>query len=76
MSLVSGLLGYISFRLFSSYTAIRFTAAENVLVISVATATGCMLVTSGFVGIIPAFEYLIGPEENGRLRIDWENLVL
>lgn len=62
--------------MFSSYTAIRFTAAENVLIISVATATGCMPVTTGFVGIIPALEYLIGPEENGPLRIDWESLVL
>lgn len=76
MSMVSGLLGYIGFKLFSSYTAIRFTAAENVLIISVATATGCMPVTTGFVGMIPALEYLIGPDENGPLRIDWESLVL
>lgn len=76
MSMVSGLLGYIGFKLFSRYTVIRFTAAENVLIISVATATGCMPVTAGFVGIIPALEYLIGPEENGPLRIDWEKLVL
>ena len=54
MSMVSGLLGYIGFKLFSGYTAIRFTAAENVLIISVATATGCMPVTTRFVGIIPA----------------------
>lgn len=76
MSMVSGLLGYIGFKLFSGYRAIRFTAAENVLIISVATAAGCMPVTAGFVGIIPALEYLIGPEENGPLSLDWENLVL
>lgn len=76
MSMVSGLLGYIGFKLFSSYTAIPFTTAENVLIICVATAAGCMSVTAGFVGIIPALEYLISPEENGPLRLNWENLVL
>jgi hypothetical protein len=65
MSMVSGLWGFVGFKLFSKHTAVRFSAAENVLVISVATATGCMPVTAGFVGIIPALEYLIGPEENG-----------
>lgn len=76
MSMVSGLLGFIGFKLLSRYTARPFTPAENVLIISVATATGCMPVTAGFVGIIPALEYLIGPEENGPLRIAWESLLL
>jgi uncharacterized oligopeptide transporter (OPT) family protein len=76
MSMVSGLLGFISFKVLSKYTASRFTAAENVLIISVATAAGCMPVTAGFVGIIPALEHLIGPEENGPLHITWESLLL
>jgi uncharacterized oligopeptide transporter (OPT) family protein len=69
-------LGFVGFKLFSKKTAVRFSAAENVLVISVATSTGCMPVTAGFVGIIPALEYLIGPEENGPLHLKWESLVL
>src|SRR4051812_20619605 len=36
MSMVSGLLGFVVFKLFSKHTTARFTAAENVLVISVA----------------------------------------
>jgi uncharacterized oligopeptide transporter (OPT) family protein len=76
MSMVSGLLGFVGFKLFSKHTSIRFTAAENVLVISVATATGCMPVTAGFVGIIPALEYLIGPNENGPLLMSWQSLIL
>ena len=76
MSMVSGLLGFVGFKLFSKHTTVRFTAAENVLVISVATATGCMPVTAGFIGIIPALEYLISAEENGPLRLSLESLVL
>ncbi|OAT13580.1 oligopeptide transporter [Blastomyces gilchristii SLH14081] len=75
MSMVSGLLGFVVFKLFSRCIESPLTPAENVLIISVATATGCMPVTAGFVGIIPALEYLIGPEENGPLRIAWESLV-
>ncbi|KAI1411462.1 oligopeptide transporter [Hypoxylon sp. FL1857] len=76
MSMVSALLGYVSFRTLSRYTAARFTALENVLIVSVATATGCMPLTAGFVGMIPALEYIIGPDENGPLRIGFGNLVL
>jgi uncharacterized oligopeptide transporter (OPT) family protein len=42
LSMVSGLLGYVGFKLFSRYTTMQFSAAENVLIISVATATGCI----------------------------------
>lgn len=76
MSMVSALLGYIGFKLLSKYLAKRFTPAENVLLVSVATATGCMPLTAGFVGIIPALEYIIGPDENGPLRISFGSLVL
>ena len=76
MSMVSGLLGYVGFNLFSKHTTVRFTPAENVLIVSVATATGLMPLTAGFIGIIPALEYLISPDENGPLRVDFGNLVI
>ena len=76
MSMVSGLLGYVGLKSFSGYTTLPFSPAENVLVISVATATGCMPVTAGFIGIVPALEYLIGPDEHGPLRVQFGNLVL
>ena len=76
MSMVSGLLGFMTLKLISIYTARASSAAENVLIISMATATGRMSVTAGIVGIIPALEYLIGPEENGPLHIDWGSLLL
>ncbi|PGH19534.1 hypothetical protein AJ80_03869 [Polytolypa hystricis UAMH7299] len=74
--MASGLLGFITFKLLSRSTERPLTAAENVLIISVATATGCMPVTAGFVGIIPVLEYLIGLEEGGPLRIAWESLIV
>ncbi|RYP41074.1 hypothetical protein DL767_001235 [Monosporascus sp. MG133] len=75
MSMGSGLLGYVGFQLFSRYLTVPFTPAENVLVISVATATGCMPVTAGLIGVIPAVEYLLGPEENGPLHLPWSSLL-
>ena len=76
MSMVSALLGFISFKLLSRYLTAPLTPAENVLILSVSTATGCMPVTAGFIGIIPALEYLIGPEENGPLRLSADSLVI
>jgi uncharacterized oligopeptide transporter (OPT) family protein len=76
LSMVLGLLGYVGFKLFSRYTTMQFSAAENGLIISVATATGSMPVTAGFTGVVPALEYVIDAEENGPLRIGWGNLVL
>ena len=60
----------------SRYLTAPLTPAENVLLLSVSTATGCMPVTAGFTGIIPALEYLIGPEENGPLRLSVDSLIV
>ena len=76
MAMVSGLIGYVGFKTFSRYTVKRFTPAENVLIVSTATATGCMPLTAGFIGIIPALEYLIGPDENGPVRVKFASLIL
>lgn len=75
MSMVSGLLGYAGFKLIPGWMATRLTPEENVLVISVATATGCMALTAGLIGAIPALEYLIGPDENGPMRQDLGHLI-
>lgn len=72
MSMVSGLLGYASFKVAGT----SLSPEENVLVISVATATGCMPLTTGLIGAIPALEYLIGPDENGPLRKGLVDLII
>ncbi|KAK0645770.1 OPT oligopeptide transporter protein-domain-containing protein [Cercophora newfieldiana] len=77
MSMVSTLLGFIGFKVFSRYLAAPLTPSENVLLLSVSTAVGSMPVTAGFVGIIPALEYLIkAEEEGGPLRLPLDRLVL
>ena len=76
MSTVSGLLGFAGFKVFSKGTASSLSAEANVLIISVATAAGAMPVTAGLIGIIPALEYLIRPNENGPLTLNWHDLVV
>lgn len=62
------------FELRSKFMTIPFSPAENVMVLSVATATGTMPVTAGFIGIILALEHLIEPEVTDPLRMNWTNL--
>jgi uncharacterized oligopeptide transporter (OPT) family protein len=76
MAMVSALLGYMSFRTISRFLQTPLIAAENVLVTSVATATGCILVTAGFTGTISALEYVIRYADNGPVHLDWLELVL
>ncbi|KAH7179158.1 uncharacterized protein B0J16DRAFT_386985 [Fusarium flagelliforme] len=76
MLTVLGLLGFAGFIVFSRWTSYPLSAEENVLIISVATATRAMPVTAGLIGIIPALEYLIGPTENGPLTLNWHDLIL
>ncbi|CAH0021640.1 unnamed protein product [Clonostachys rhizophaga] len=67
MSMVSGLLGFAGFKACSKYLREPFTPAENILVISIATACGCMPVMAGLIGVVPALEFLINEEENGPM---------
>ncbi|KAM7214454.1 oligopeptide transporter [Rhypophila decipiens] len=78
MSMISALLGFIIFKLVSTYgqSTKRLGPAENVLLTSVATATGCMPLTAGTIGVIPALEYIIGSDENGPLPQSFGGLVI
>ncbi|KAK0627433.1 OPT oligopeptide transporter protein-domain-containing protein [Immersiella caudata] len=76
MPMVSTLFGFISVRLFSRYLTAPITPDEKVLLLSVSTAVECMPVTAGLVGIIPALEYLVTPDEGGPLRLSLGSLML
>ena len=53
-----------------------FTPVENVLVQTVAGSLGTMPLGCGFVGILPALNYLLAPEENGPLVLStWKLMV-
>ncbi|KAL4977324.1 OPT oligopeptide transporter protein-domain-containing protein [Aspergillus desertorum] len=87
MAMPSALIGFSVFKVFSKYLSYPFTPIENVLIQTVAGAVGTMPLGCGFVGVIPALEFLIrdgedGPSggggigEGGPLKMSFGKLVL
>src|SRR5271169_1912001 len=76
MSLPLSLLGFAVFKAFSKQLSYPFSQVENVLVQTVAVAVGTMPLAAGLVGIIPALEKLLIPEEGGPLRLSWGLLII
>ncbi|KAL2823116.1 OPT oligopeptide transporter protein-domain-containing protein [Aspergillus granulosus] len=87
MAMPSALIGFSVFKVFSKYLSYPFTPVENVLIQTVAGAVGTMPLGCGFVGVIPALEFLIrdgedgpsgdgGTGEGGPLRLNFWKLVL
>ncbi|KAF9908931.1 hypothetical protein BX616_011337 [Lobosporangium transversale] len=58
MSLQSSLLGFALFKGAKRYLKVPFGPAENIVLQSVAVATGTMPLAAGFVGIIPALQMM------------------
>ncbi|RHZ61978.1 hypothetical protein CDV55_107156 [Aspergillus turcosus] len=65
MAMPSALIGFSVFKVFSKYLSYPFTPIENVLIQTVAGAVGTMPLGCGFVGVIPALEFLIRDGEDG-----------
>ncbi|GLA16774.1 hypothetical protein AnigIFM62618_003873 [Aspergillus niger] len=87
MAMPSALIGFSIFKVFSKYLSYPFTPIENVLIQTVAGAVGTMPLGCGFVGVIPALEFLIkdgedgpsgdgGTGEGGPLKLNFWKLVL
>jgi OPT family oligopeptide transporter len=76
MAMPSALMGFAFFKTFSKFFKTPFTPVENVLVQSVAGSVGTMPLGSGFVGVIPALNFLLKPEENGPLFISLWRLIV
>ncbi|KAI0096582.1 oligopeptide transporter [Nemania sp. FL0031] len=76
MPMITGLLGYMIVQSLRGFAVKPLSFGENVLVISAATATGCMPVTAGFTGVIPALEFVLAPEDGGRLHLNTARLLL
>lgn len=76
MAMPSALLGFAYFRTVAKYLNFPFSPVENVLVQSVAGSVGTMPLGCGFVGVVPALEYLLLPEEGGPLNIGLWKLVV
>ncbi|OCL12284.1 OPT superfamily oligopeptide transporter [Glonium stellatum] len=76
MAMPSALIGFAYFKTVARYIDYPFTPVENVLVQSVAGSVGTMPLGCGFVGVIPALNYLLKPEENGPLDISLWRLII
>lgn len=87
MAMPSALIGFSVFKVLSKYLSYPFTPIENVLIQTVAGAVGTMPLGCGFVGVIPALEFLLrdGPDgpagdgsngEGGPLKLGFGKLAL
>lgn len=72
---VSALLGYLVIGAFAKFNFAPLSKAENVLIVSAATASGCMPATAGFTSVIPALEYVLGPKDGGPFRLGWLDMI-
>lgn len=69
MPIVFALLGFLGFTLLSKFNIASLTKAENVLIASAATATGCMPVIVGFAELISALEYVLASSDGGLMHL-------
>ncbi|KAH9863994.1 hypothetical protein J1614_009927 [Plenodomus biglobosus] len=76
MAMPSALIGFAYFKVVARTLKFPFTPVENVLVQSVAGSVGTMPLGCGFVGVIPALNYLLKTEENGPLDISLWRLII
>lgn len=65
MAMPSSLIGFAMFKALSKHLSFPFSPIENVLIQTVAGAVGTMPLGCGFVGVIPALEYLLREGEDG-----------
>ena len=76
MAMPAALIGFGFFKTIAKYLDYPFSPVENVLVQTVAGALGTMPLGCGFVGVLPALNFLLKPKENGPLVLGtWELMV-
>ncbi|CEJ87601.1 hypothetical protein VHEMI04462 [[Torrubiella] hemipterigena] len=76
MSMPASLMGFGLFRLLRKHIELPFSPVENVLVQSVACGMAIMPLGCGFVGVIPAMNYLLKPEEMGPIQLStWQMII-
>ncbi|WYZ37428.1 hypothetical protein EsH8_II_000934 [Colletotrichum jinshuiense] len=76
MTMPASLMGFGIFKALSRHLRFPFTPVENVLVQTVAGSMAIMPLGCGFVGVIPAMNYLMTSEEQGPLTISLWKLIL
>lgn len=76
MSMPASLIGFAFFKTLSKHLDLPFTPVENVLVQSVAGSMGTMPLGCGLVGVMPALNYMLEPEEQGPIVLGLWKLIL
>jgi OPT oligopeptide transporter protein len=76
MSMPASLVGFAVFRCASTRLKLPFTPVENVLVQTVAGAAGTMSLGCGFVGVLPAIEFLLKRDEGGPISLGLGRLII
>jgi len=76
MAMPAALIGFGFFKTVARCIDYPFTPVENVLVQTVAGALGTMPLGCGFVGVMPALNYLLKSEENGPLVLSTGKLIV
>ncbi|KAI5456268.1 OPT oligopeptide transporter protein-domain-containing protein [Mariannaea sp. PMI_226] len=76
MSMPASLMGFGMFKLLARHLRFPFSPVENVLLQSVACGMAIMPLGCGFVGVIPALNYLLTPEEQGPLSLSTWQLII
>jgi uncharacterized oligopeptide transporter (OPT) family protein len=76
MSMPASLIGFGFFKTLAKHLDFPFTPVENVLVQTVAGSMGTMPLGCGFVGVMPALNYLLKSEEQGPIFLSLWKLIL
>jgi len=76
MAMPASLIGFGFFKTISKHLKLPFTPVENVLVQTVAGAVGTMPLGCGFVGVVPALEFLLKKQEGAPIELGLGRLVL
>jgi OPT family oligopeptide transporter len=76
MSMPSSLIGFAFFKTLARHLELPFTPVENVLVQTVAGSMGTMPLGCGFVGVMPALNYMLKKEEQGPIFLSLWKLII
>ncbi|KAK7977675.1 hypothetical protein PG988_005165 [Apiospora saccharicola] len=76
MTMPASLMGFGMFRVLAPYLEFPFSPVENVLVQSVAGGMAIMPLGCGFVGVMPALNYLLSEQEQGPVFLPMWKLIV
>ncbi|ROW16925.1 hypothetical protein VPNG_01308 [Cytospora leucostoma] len=76
MTMPASLMGFGIFKTLSRHLQFPFSPVENVLVQTVAGSMAIMPLGCGFVGVLPAMNYLLKDEEHGPINLSTWQLVV